>query len=83
MRPASLVAAVVIVALIVGAAWAKGLLDAPQARVLCVDPVRGNLSADMDLPNVTQTPEGWVLHFPHRQDADRKVEVWQDCEVHQ
>ena len=31
----------------------------------------------------TQTPEGWVLHFPHRQDADRKVEVWRDCEVHQ
>lgn len=83
MRPASLVAAVAIVALIVGAAWAKGLLDAPQARVLCADHVRGHLSADMDLTDVTQTPEGWVLHFPHRQDPARRVEIWQDCEVHQ
>ena len=37
----------------------------------------------MDLTNITRTPEGWVLHFPHRLDADRRVEVWQDCEVHQ
>ena len=83
MRPASLLAAAAIVAFIVGVAWAKGLLDAPQARVLCADPVRGHLSADMDLTDATQTPEGWVLHFPHRLDAGRRVEVWQDCEVHQ
>lgn len=83
MRPASLVAAAAIVAFIVGVAWAKGLLDAPQARVLCADPVRGLLSADMDMINVTRTPEGWVLYFPHRLDAVRRVEVWQDCEVDQ
>lgn len=83
MRPVSLVVAAAIVAFIVGVAWAKGLLDAPQARVLCADPVRGLLSADMDMTDITQTPDGWVLHFPHRQDADRKVEVWRDCEVHQ
>jgi hypothetical protein len=62
--------------------WLVVCGGAPQARVLCTDPVRGRLSADMDMGNVTQTPEGWVLYFPRR-DPERQVEVWRECEVHQ
>jgi len=72
-----------IVALIVLSAWAAGLLRKPQARVLCQDSRRGYLSADMDLQDVTQTPAGWVLYFPHRADEERRVEAWEACEVHQ
>ncbi len=71
-----------IVGLIVMFAWAAGLLQAPQARVLCQDQRRGYLSADMDLRDVTQTPAGWVLYFPRRA-PERQVEMWDICEVHQ
>lgn len=64
-------------------AWAVGLLQKPQARVLCQDSRRGYLSADMDLEDVTQTPAGWVLYFPRRADSERRVEAWEACEVHQ
>lgn len=81
MKPLSL--ATGIVALLVLSAWAAGLLQKPQARVLCHDSRRGYLSADMDLEDVTQTPAGWVLYFPHRADPERRVEAWEACEVHQ
>lgn len=80
MKPLSI--ATGIMALLVLSAWAAGLLRKPQARVLCQDTHRGYLSADMDLEDVTRTPAGWVLYFPHREPA-RQVEVWQECEVHQ
>ena len=55
-----------------------------DARVLCRDPGRGSLSADMPLTSVTQTPAGWVLYFPRGGlSSGRNVEVWQECEVHQ
>lgn len=82
MRPAtvvviavSLVDLVLLVALMLGA-------GRPDARVLCRDPWRGNLSADMPLTSVTQTPSGWVLYFPRRA-PERQVEMWDACEVHQ
>lgn len=80
MKPLSLAAG--IVALLVMSAWAAGLLQKPQARVLCQDSQRGYLSADMDLEDVTQTHDGWVLYFPHRAEG-RNIEVWEACEVHQ
>ena len=53
-----------------------------DARVICRDPGRGYLSADMPLTSVTQTPSGWVLYFPRRA-PERQVEMWDACEVHQ
>lgn len=61
-------------------ALAFGLTGTSQARVKCRDDVRGVLSADMDLTDVTVTPDGWVLYFPRR-ERSRQVEVWASCTV--
>lgn len=68
------------IALLWLAALASGLLN-NQARVICQDPSRGHLSADMDIQDVFETPAGWVLYFPHRADQERRVEFWVSCEV--
>lgn len=75
--------ALAIIAALAAAALASGVLRAPQARVVCLDSGDARLSADMDMTDVTQTPAGWVLHFPHRADPARRVEVWDMCEVSQ
>lgn len=54
----------------------------PQARVVCHDPERGHLSADMDPSNAVETPDGWVLYFPNDRIGPR-VQVWAECEVRQ
>lgn len=70
-----------IIAALVASCLAGWALSAQgQVRVLCSDPVRGYLSADMNLGDAMQTPHGWVLYFPHRA-AERRVEFWETCEV--
>lgn len=82
-RAMSVIAAVVVdLVLLVALMLGAGRPD--DARVLCRDPGRSSLSADMPLTSVTQTPGGWVLYFPRGGlSSGRSVEVWQDCEVHQ
>ena len=82
-RAMSVIAAVVVdLAMIV--ALLLGCGRPGEARVLCRDPERGYLSADMPLTSVTQTPGGWVLYFPRGGlSSGRNIEVWQECEVHQ
>lgn len=53
-----------------------------DARVVCHDPERGHLSADMPMVNATRTPAGWVLYFPNDRIGPR-VQVWAECEVRQ
>ena len=78
----AIIVAIVDLVLLVALALGAGRPD--DARVLCRDPGRGNLSADMPLTSVTQTPGGWVLYFPRGGlSSGRNVEVWQECEVHQ
>ena len=85
MRPATVVViAVSLVDLVLLVALMLGAGRPDDARVLCRDPGRGYLSADMPLTSVTQTPGGWVLYFPRGGlSSGRNVEVWQECEVHQ
>lgn len=79
-RSADIATPFVLLALLL--AVAALLVRTPQVRVLCTNEAGGNLSADMDAEDATQTPAGWVLHFPRRADQDRRVEVWETCEVH-
>lgn len=76
----AIIIAVVDIAILVALILGAGRPD--DARVLCRDPERGYLSADMDPNNVTRTPDGWVLYFPRR-SPERQVEMWDACEVHQ
>lgn len=52
-----------------------GCEQLPQVRVVCHDPDKGHLSADVDRDDAIETPCGWVL----RLGAAKRVEVWQGC----